>query len=80
MGEGNLIAIGIGTVYVVEADGYLCKGFQCGLASLKDFGVDGITQRSDETVDAGLYFVNNQTLRRRFRLGIDLDFIAAAAQ
>ena len=47
VGERNLVAVGVGTVDVVESDGELGHDFQSVLAGLKDFGIDGIAQRGD---------------------------------
>ena len=85
MGERNLVAVGVGAVDVVETDGELRDDFQRALAGFiltrtEDFGVDGIAQGGDQAVDTGLHFFDNQTLRRRFRLGINLDFVTALAQ
>ena len=81
IGERNLVATGVGAVDVVETDGILRHDFQRVLAGLrKDFCIDGIAQRGDEAVDTGLDLIDDQAFRRRFRLGIDFDVIAAAAQ
>ena len=41
--ERNLVAVGIGTVDVVESNGILSHDFQRILAGLKDFGVNRIS-------------------------------------
>src|SRR5580698_3146437 len=45
VGEGNLVAIGIGAVDVVEADGILRHDFEMTLAGFENLGIDGIAQR-----------------------------------
>jgi hypothetical protein len=80
VGEGNFEAIGVGAVDVVEADGVLRHGFEVSLAGLKNLGINGIAQRGDEAIDAGLYFLDDETLRRRFGLGIDFDVVSSFAQ
>ena len=80
VGERNLVAIGIGAVDVVEAHGDLRHNFQRPFARLKHFGVDWITQRGDQPIHPGLHFLDDDALRRRFRLGIYFDVVSPLAQ
>ena len=69
VGEGNLVAVGIGAVDVVEAHGKLGHNFQFAFARLEYFGVNGIAQGSDEPVDAGFHFLDNQAFGGASGLG-----------
>ena len=40
VGEGNLIAVRVGAINVVESDGELRDNFECALASLEKFCID----------------------------------------
>ena len=80
VGEGNLVAVGVGAVDVVEPDRVLRHDLQRALARLEDFGVNLVAQGGDEAVDAAADFFDDQALRRRLGIGIDLDLIAALAQ
>ena len=80
MREGNLVAVGVGTIDVVEAHGNLGHDFQISLAGLEHFGVDGIAQGRDQSIDAGFHLLDDQALGRRRRLRIDLEIIASLAQ
>src|SRR5215469_18120527 len=77
VGEGNLEAIRIGAIDVVEPDGVLSNDLEGPLAGGKDLGVDGIAQGRDQTVDAGFDFLYDQRLWWRLGMRINLDVISA---
>src|SRR5215467_4719259 len=80
MRERNLVPIRVGAIDVVKADCDLRHNLQPVLPCVEDLSVDRIAQRSNQSIDSGLHFLNNQTLRRRLRLRIYLDFVSALAQ
>ena len=80
VGEGNLVAVGVGAVDVVKAYGVLRHHFQRPTPRLENFGVDRVAQRGDEPVDAGAHLLDDQALGRRLDLVVDLDLVAAPAQ
>src|SRR5260370_5930255 len=80
VGERNLVAIGIGAIDVVKAHGELSDDFERALSRLKDFSVDGITQRSDQAIDAAADSLYNQLLRRSFRTRIDFEIVSLFAK
>src|SRR5580692_10505888 len=80
MSERNFVAVGVGAIDVVNADGQLSHNFQTTFSSFENLGIDGIAKRGDEPIDPGLHLVDDQTLGWRLGLGIDLDFVLALAQ
>src|SRR5438876_8513000 len=80
VGEGNFVAVRIGSIDVVKPDGKLRHDFQCASSGGKNLGVDGIAQRSNQTIDSRLDFLDDQLLGRGLRIGIDLDFVASLAK
>src|SRR5882724_12771397 len=80
MGEWDLEAVSVGAIDVVEADRDLRDDFQRAVAGGKDLGIDWIAQRGDQSVDSRLHFLDDQTLGRRFGLGIDLQVIPLVAE
>ncbi len=52
VGEGNLVAVGVGAIDVVEADRNLRDDFQRALPSFEDLGVDLVADGGDEAVHA----------------------------
>src|SRR5271167_464529 len=78
--ERDLVTVGVGAVDVVETDGNLRHYLQTSLARLEYFGVNGVAQGGNQTVDAGFHFLDNQALGWRFGTGIDLNVISPFAQ
>src|ERR1700674_4856168 len=80
MRERDFVLIGVRTIDVVEPHGNLRHHLQRVLARLENFSVNLIAQGCDQSIDSGFDFLNNQTLRRSFRLGINFNLIAALPQ
>src|SRR5271167_3346881 len=80
MSEGNFVAVGVGAIDVVESHCILRYNLERVLACLENFGVNLVAQSSDQAVNSAADFCDDQVLRRRIGLGIDLDLITALAQ
>ena len=80
VGERNFIAVGIGTIDIVKTDGNLGHNFQRIIARFKNLGINRIAECGDQPVNARLHLIDDQALRWRYRLRINLDFVSAIAQ
>src|ERR1700681_3150579 len=76
----NFIFVGVGAVDIVESNGELRHNSECALSGRKNLGIDGIAQSSNQSVNARLHLFDDQTLRRRFGLGIDLKVVTFFAK
>ena len=80
MGERDLVAVGIGAIDVVEAHRDLGHNLQRSLPCLEHLRIDLVAQRGNQSIDARSDFIEDDRFRRRFRMGIYLDVVSAAAQ
>jgi len=80
VGEGDLEAVGVGSVDVVKPDGVLSDDSQPATPGFEHLGVNRIAQRGEEAVDAGADFLDDHALGRRLGARVDFDFVAAPAQ
>jgi hypothetical protein len=78
--ERNLVAIGVSTIDIVKTHGNLRYYFQCALARLEHFSINRIAQGRNQTVNPRPRLFDDQFLRGRFRLGIDLDVVSSLSQ
>jgi hypothetical protein len=78
---GDPVAVGGGAVDVVHADRHLGDDLEPrGGARREDLLVDRVPQRRDERLNARAHPLEHERLRRRLRLGVDLDREALLAQ
>src|ERR1019366_5672845 len=80
VGEGNLVAVRVGAVDVVKPDRVLGNNPQRALPRFENLGINRIAKRGDESVDAAADSFDNQVLRWRLGIGINLEVGAALAQ
>src|SRR5208283_4357406 len=80
VGEGNSAAVGVSAINTVKPDRVLRYGFERAFARLENFGVNLVAQGGDEAVNAAVDLLDDEALRRRLRIGIDLDLITPLAQ
>src|SRR5580704_10548452 len=73
-------AVGIRAIDVVKPDGILRDDLQCALPCLKQFRVDLIAQRRDQSVDPRLQFFHDELLWWRLRVRVNLDLVSAVSQ
>ena len=78
--EGNLVAVGVGAVDVVEADGVLGDHFEPPASGFENLGVNLVAQRRDQPVHAEANFLEDQTLRRRLQARVYFHVVTAPAQ
>ena len=76
MCEWDLISIRIRAIDVVEPDCVLRDYLQRAVTRLEHFRIDRIPQRGNQPVDARPDFFNDQLLRRRLWLGINLNLVS----
>ena len=80
VGERDLVAVGIGAVDVVEADGNLGDDLELSLPCFKNLGIDLVAKSGDEAVDSALCFFYDERFGRGFRAWVDLNIVSALAQ
>ncbi len=78
--ERDFVFVRVGAIDVVEADSDLRHDLERPLPCFKHFGIDRISQRGDQAIDAALHFLDDQFLRRRLRALENFEFVTALAK
>src|SRR5436309_803832 len=80
VGKRNAVTAGSGAINVVDPDSQLRNDAQRLTACGENFFIDLVAQCRDHSVDATLNFFDDDGFRRRLKIVIDFDYIAALAQ
>src|SRR5205823_12520195 len=80
IGEWYLVFVSVGAIDVVEPDRDLRHDLERPLPCLEDLGVDRIAERGDQAINAALYFLDDQSLRRRLGPPKYLELVTALAK